>query len=510
MRPPLAVFGALRRTLPAFNAAETFVCRKSVHNQAQTGYKSGYKSIRQTPFLNAFRSRAAPARQQSTTAPSASPLSELSRSIGQQTSAPAKQTSFPEVTDKKVGYWLLGSAVSVFGIVIFGGLTRLTESGLSITEWRPVTGSLPPMNAEKWESEFALYRASPEFKLLNPRMTMEEFKQIYWMEWIHRLWGRFIGITFLLPTAYFIARRRVSAGMAFKLTGICGLIGFQGVIGWWMVASGLKDDLFAPGSHPRVSQYRLTAHLGTAFICYLAMFWNALTIFRENRLLANPQESSKILKQMMVPELKFFRRSVGALLVLVFATAMSGGLVAGLDAGLIYNEFPYMGLGLTPPKKELFDTFYSHVPDHSDLWWRNILENPSLVQLDHRIMATTTFTAVMALWAYTRFNPRVRALMTPAASKGMRGVVHLVWLQVALGISTLLYLVPVPLASAHQAGALALLTGTMALGSRVWFPKRAAKLVAQRLAAGAPRPSAIGKRGPGAMLAARTGMPARA
>ncbi|KAH0081299.1 COX15-CtaA-domain-containing protein, partial [Aureobasidium melanogenum] len=416
MRPPLAGFGALRRTLPAFNAAETFVCRKSVHNKAQTGYKS----VRQTPFLNAFRSRAAPARQQSTTAPSSSPLSELTKTIGQ-SSASAKnatrKSSFPETSDKKVGYWLLASSASVFGIVIFGGLTRLTESGLSITEWRPVTGSLPPMNAEKWESEFALYRASPEFKLLNPRMTLEEFKQIYWMEWIHRLWGRFIGITFLLPTAYFIARRRVSAGMALKLTGICGLIGFQGVIGWWMVASGLKDDLFAPGSHPRVSQYRLTAHLGTAFICYLAMFWNALSIFRENRLLANPQESSKLLKQMMVPELKFFRRSVGALLVLVFITAMSGGLVAGLDAGLIYNEFPYMGLGLTPPKKELFDTFYSHVPDHSDLWWRNVLENPSLVQLDHRILATTTFTAVMALWAYTRFNPRVRALMTPGAKK---------------------------------------------------------------------------------------------
>jgi cytochrome c oxidase assembly protein subunit 15 len=212
---------------------------------------------------------------------------------------------------------------------------------------------------------------------------------------------------------------------------------------------------------------------------------------------------------MMVPELKFFRRSVGALLVLVFVTAMSGGLVAGLDAGLIYNEFPYMGLGLTPPKKELFDTFYSHVPDNSDLWWRNALENPSLVQLDHRILATTTFTAVMALWAYTRFNPRVRSLMTPGAKKGMRGVVHLVWLQVALGISTLLYMVPTPLASMHQAGALALLTGTIALGSRVWFPKRAAKIVARRLVAKAPSPSAIGNRAPGAMLAARTGLPVR-
>lgn len=381
------------------------------------------------------------------------------------------------------------------------------SSRLSITEWRPVTGSLPPTTTEKWESEFALYRSSPEFKLLNPRMTLEEFKQIYWMEWIHRLWGRVVGLTFLLPTTYFIARRRVSARMALKLTGICGLIGFQGVLGWWMVKSGLKDDLFAPGSHPRVSQYRLTAHLGTAFICYLAMVWNGLTILRENRLLANPAESQKLLNAMAHPGLRFFRRSVGALAILVFITAMSGGLVAGLDAGLIYNEFPYMGLGLTPPFKELFDPFYSHVPDHSDLWWRNPLENPSLVQLDHRILATTTFTAVMALWAYTRYNPRVRALMTTGAKKGVRGVVHLVWLQVALGISTLLYLVPVPLASAHQAGALALLTGTIVLGSRVWVPKRAARLVAQRLSQGsATARSQVGRRGPEAMLRAQTGL----
>lgn len=363
------------------------------------------------------------------------------------------------------------------------------------------------MTLEKWESEFALYRASPEFKQINSRMTLEEFKQIYWMEWIHRLWGRVIGMSFLLPTAYFIARRRVSSRMALKLVGICGLIGFQGVIGWWMVKSGLKDDLFAPGSHPRVSQYRLTAHLGAAFICYLAMLWNGLAILRQHRLLANPAESQQLLTAMSNPALKVFRRSVAALAVLVFITAMSGGLVAGLDAGLIYNEFPYMGLGLTPPKKELFDTFYSHVPDHSDLWWRNMLENPSLVQLDHRVLATTTFTAVMALWAYTRFNPRVKALLTPGARKGVRGVVHLVWLQATLGITTLLYLVPVPLASAHQAGALALLTGTVVLGSRVWVPRRSARLVAQRLAqAHGASKAAVGRRGPDAMLRAQTGI----
>ncbi|MCJ1380279.1 Cytochrome c oxidase assembly protein cox15 [Xylographa soralifera] len=249
------------------------------------------------------------------------------------------------------------------------------------------------MNAADWDSEFTKYRSSPEFKILNPRMTLEEFKSIYYMEWGHRQWGRAVGLTFLLPAVYFIARRKVSAPIAVKVIGIAGLIGFQGVLGWWMVKSGLKDDLSAPGSHPRVSQYRLTAHLGTAFICYTAMLWNGLSILRERKLLDDPVAAKKTFSILRSPELKIFRRSVAGLAVLVFCTAMSGGLVAGLDAGLIYNEFPQMGLGLTPPKSELFSDFYSHTADGSDIWWRNMLENPSLVQLDHRILATTTFTA---------------------------------------------------------------------------------------------------------------------
>lgn len=354
--------------------------------------------------------------------------------------------------------------------------------------------------------------------MLNSRMTLEEFKQIYFMEWTHRLWGRVVGITFLLPTIYFIARRRVSSRMAVKLVGICTLIGFQGVIGWWMVKSGLKDDLFEPGSHPRVSQYRLAAHLGTAFVCYLAMVWNGLSILRQHRLLANPAEAQKLLAQISQPGLAPFRRGVAALCALIFVTAMSGALVAGLDAGLIYNDFPWMGGNLTPPKKELFDPFYSHVPDGSDLWWRNMLENPSLVQLDHRALAMTTFTAVLAMFAYTRYNPRIKSMLTKNAHRGVFGLVHLVSLQVVLGISTLWYLVPTPLAAAHQAGALALLTGVFVLGGRVWVPKRAAKLVAQKLASSAPSASALRhsgssplaaatKRGPDAMLSARTGLP---
>jgi cytochrome c oxidase assembly protein subunit 15 len=304
-------------------------------------------------------------------------------------------------------------------------------------------------------------------------MTLADFKQIYFMEWAHRLWGRAIGITFLLPTVYFIARRRVAPSVAWKLVGICGMIGFQGVIGWWMVKSGLKDDLFEPGSHPRVSQYRLTAHLGTAFAVYCSMILTGLSILKEHRMLADPAKAAKKIKALQQPFLRVFRGSVTGLTLLVFTTALSGALVAGLDAGLIYNEFPWMGLGLTPPKKELFDPFYSHVPDQSDLWWRNMLENPSLVQLDHRILATTTFTAIFSLFAYTRFAKGVRATLPKDVHKGVKNVVNLVSLQVTLGISTLIYMVPTWLASAHQAGALALLTGAVVLYSRISMPRRA-------------------------------------
>lgn len=318
-------------------------------------------------------------------------------------------------------------------------------------------------------------------------MTLQEFKSIYWMEWIHRLWGRVIGISFVVPTVYFIARRKMSKPMMGRVTGIAGLIGFQGFLGWWMVKSGLKDDLFAPGSHPRVSQYRLTAHLGAAFLCYSAMLWNGLSILRNNKLLhmshATAQSTMAALQH---PSLHIFKRATAFLTLLVFTTALSGGLVAGLDAGLIYNEFPYMGLGLTPPKKELFDPFYSKEPaPHNDLLWRNMTSNPSLVQLDHRILATTTFFAVQALFAYARYAPSMKVHLPRAAMKGVHGVMGFAWLQVTLGICTLIYMVPLPLASAHQAGALALLSYSLVLLNRIRVPKRVAGMVAKRAGTGA-------------------------
>lgn len=336
------------------------------------------------------------------------------------------------------------------------------------------------MSLADWESEFEKYRASPEFQLLNPHMTLEEFKKIYFMEWTHRLWGRFIGMSFVLPSLYFVARRRVSPRMAVNLLGISSLIGFQGFIGWWMVKSGLKDDLFAPGSHPRVSQYRLTTHLATAFVCYSWMLMSGLTILRTRRLLADPAAASAVINAIKNPALKTFRRSVLGVTGLVFLTAMSGGLVAGLDAGLIYNEFPKMGLGLTPPKSELWDKFYSRKEDGSDLWWRNMLENPSTVQLDHRIMAITTFCTILALFAYARTG-KVAAVLPKNAKKGTTGLVHLVTLQAALGISTLIYMVPTHLAATHQAGSLAVLTGALVLAHRLHIPKSTVRMIEKKL-----------------------------
>lgn len=354
------------------------------------------------------------------------------------------------------------------------------ENRLSITEWRPVTGSMFPMSKEEWESEFEKYRASPEFKLLNPHMNLEEFKQIYFMEWFHRLWGRFIGLSFVIPTLYFIARKRVTPKMAVNLLGISSLIGFQGIIGWWMVKSGLKDDLFAPGSHPRVSQYRLTTHLATAFVCYSWMLLSGLAVLRTHRWLKDPAAAIQITKAIAHPNLTPFRRSVFAVAALTFVTAMSGGLVAGLDAGLIYNEFPKMGLGFFPPKSELFDKFYSRKEDHSDLWWRNMLENPSTVQMNHRILAVSTFVAICALFVFAR-TKKIKPILPRNARRGSTGLLHIVSFQVALGISTLIYMVPISLAAAHQAGSLGVLSVALILAHRLHVPKPTLRILEQRV-----------------------------
>lgn len=397
----------------------------------------------------------------------------------------------PINTWRPVGYWLIGMSGLVFGIVVLGGLTRLTESGLSITEWRPVTGSIPPLSQAEWEEEFEKYKSSPEFKLLNSNITLSEFKFIFYMEWSHRLVGRAIGLGIVLPAAYFILKKKTTPHVTGRILLITALIGLQGFIGWWMVESGLDNKFMEePGSHPRVSQYRLTTHLAAAFVLYSTMVFTGLDILREARWTKNPAAAIKEIGMLDNPALKRFRAFSWGLFGLVFLTALSGGFVAGLDAGLIYNTFPMMGEGLIPPKSELFDPSYSKREPGSSwaLFWRNMLENPTTVQLNHRILATTTFFTILAFHLYSH---RLRPFIPKPAMRANNMVMGFVSLQVALGISTLLYCVPTWLGAAHQAGALALLTSVIIMCARLGQPRTAQRLLMATLA----------KRGPGAATA---------
>lgn len=384
-----------------------------------------------------------------------------------------KSTPPPVIPQKSIGYWLLGTSTLVFGIVVLGGLTRLTESGLSITEWKPVTGAVPPLNQQEWEEEFNKYKNSPEFKQLNSHITLNEFKFIFGMEWGHRLVGRCIGAFFILPALYFWARGRFTPQLTKRVVGLTGLLGLQGFIGWWMVKSGLDEEQLAERkSKPTVSQYRLTTHLGAAFLMYLGVLWTAFEILNENKLAnlakKSPEAVQAILKQLNNPALKKTKIAGLSLLALTFVTAMSGGMVAGLDAGLIYNTFPHMGDDWIPNGSELMSPVFSRKSDQSDLWWRNLLENPTTVQLVHRIFATTTFFAVLGAHIYVNRN---KGVVPIAAKRIMHGVMGVVTLQVALGITTLIYLVPIPLAALHQAGALALLTASLAFSAKLKKPR---------------------------------------
>lgn len=378
------------------------------------------------------------------------------------------------VPPKSVGYWLIGTSTLIFGIVVLGGLTRLTESGLSITEWKPVTGSIPPLNEQDWIDEFNKYKDSPEFKQLNSHITLEDFKFIFFMEWSHRLVGRCIGLFLIVPAVIFYARNKFTPRLTKRVIGLTGLLGLQGAIGWWMVKSGLDEEQLAERkSKPTVSQYRLTTHLGAAFLMYLAVLYTAFEVLNENKLLTmikkgKGQAVETILSQLQNPALKNTRMMALGLLVLTFVTAMSGGMVAGLDAGLIYNTFPHMGDDWVPSKNELMSDVFSRKLDKSDLFWRNCLENPTTVQLIHRIFATTTFFAVVGAHMYV--NKR-KAIIPKTAKSMMHATMGFVTLQVTLGITTLIYLVPISLAAAHQAGALALLTAVLAFCARLKKPR---------------------------------------
>ncbi|EMD41010.1 hypothetical protein CERSUDRAFT_44831 [Gelatoporia subvermispora B] len=395
--------------------------------------------------------------------------------------AQLRTAELPVLSPPSVAGWLIASSVLVFAVIVVGGVTRLTESGLSITEWRPITGILPPLSQSQWEEEFDKYKATPEFKLLNHSMTLPEFKSIFYMEWGHRVLGRIIGIAFVAPLIYFVARKRLTASLPKSLTGMALLIGAQGALGWYMVKSGLEDSLMeTPGTVPRVSQYRLAAHLGTAFVLYAGMLGTGIAALYDWRYATKGSwsglsDGSQFQKVLANPHVRRFARYSKGLTALVFLTALSGAFVAGLDAGLMYNEFPLMGGRLAPPTDELFSKDYAKAPDGSDMWWRNILENPTTVQFDHRCLAITTYAGTAILFAMTR-NPALRAALPPMARRMAVSAFAMANVQVLLGISTLLYLVPVPLAAAHQAGSVLLLTTMVQLLVALRRPGAAARI----------------------------------
>ncbi|ORX69520.1 cytochrome oxidase assembly [Linderina pennispora] len=370
------------------------------------------------------------------------------------TSGEAKRT----VDAPIVGYWSLFCASMVFGIIVWGGLTRLTESGLSIVEWKPITGATLPTSEAEWESEFEKYKQFPEYHKVHIGISLDEFKRIYFMEWFHRNIGRLFGVVYLLPAAYFVSKGMVTRTGTMKIGGLGLLLLGQGAMGWYMVASGLEKELGERSDAvPRVSQYRLTSHLTLAYLLYAGLSLYGWNNFRANRLLhskiANP-DALRALQQK--PAIQRFRRKIAASVVLASAACLSGGMVAGLDAGLIYNEFPQMGLGITPPLEELWNKAFAR-GDPSAMW-RNLTENPATVQLEHRILAVSTFFVLSALWWQGRRLP------LPKAS---RIVLHCMygaaWLQVALGISTLVNFVPIALASAHQANSVLVLATSLGL-----------------------------------------------
>ena len=324
----------------------------------------------------------------------------------------------PADIDRPLVAWLLACCVLVFAMIVVDSVTRLTHSGLSITEWQPIVGAIPPLSDRDWQDAFAKYRATPEYRLVNHGMSLADFKGIFWWEYAHRLLGRLIGLAYLLPLLWFWWRGRIPSRYGAALAAIFVLGGLQGAMGWYMVKSGLVDD-------PRVSQFRLTAHLAIAFAILGATWWLAQSLRHPRGAETAARDSASW-------------RIAAAVVALVALMVATGGIVAGIRAGFAYNTFPLMNGALVPPEILMLEP-----------WWRNFFWNMATVQFDHRIGAYALVVAVAWLWR--------RVARDPGCDRRSRAAVR--WLaaalavQVALGIATLLLVVPVPLAAMHQGGA---------------------------------------------------------
>jgi cytochrome c oxidase assembly protein subunit 15 len=332
-----------------------------------------------------------------------------------------RNESVSSMSSSPVRIWLCFIALLLGAIVLVGGATRLTESGLSITEWKPVTGAVPPLSGEAWNSEFEKYQLIPQYQLINKGMSLSQFKFIYFWEWSHRLLGRLIGVAFLLPLLFFWWQDMLDKKIRTPLAFLFILGGLQGFIGWWMVASGLT-------ARTSVAPYRLAAHLTLAFLIFAGIVW-LIVALRKPRAFSVPAP------------LTITWRMGWFVLAVAFAQVFMGAVVAGLDAGLTFITWPLMDGNVVPPSANLF----VQIP-----WWRNIFENPLTAQFIHRCLAYALLAGVL-----------LYAILTRKDHREIRFTIVLmcctVFLQAVLGVLTLIHAVPLPLALLHQLGALVII-----------------------------------------------------
>ncbi|MEL6979733.1 MAG: COX15/CtaA family protein [Pseudomonadota bacterium] len=332
---------------------------------------------------------------------------------------------------KLIRIWLFVLAALVIVQILVGGLTRLTDSGLSITEWRPVTGVIPPLSDAAWEAELEKYRSTTEYQVQNRGMSMAEFKVIYWWEWGHRQWGRLIGLVFVLPFAWFLYQKTIPQGWTGRIALLGGLGLLQGVIGWWMVASGLTGRL-------DVSQYRLAVHLGLAFVILGMIFWCALSLGREDWALLQARRRRE-------PSLRLY---ANALVGLAFLQILMGAFVAGMDAGRIYTQWPGMGEGIYPAGEPFLP-----------------FDEPAAAQFVHRVLGYLLVLAALFFWWASRRSAFAKTRLWGAIAAG------LVTAQAALGIVTLIHAAPPSWSILHQFGAVLLFAALVHAAHQAAYPK---------------------------------------
>ena len=392
-------------------------------------------------------------------------------------------TSTPLNPYAPVAKWIIGTSGLVAGMVHIGGITRLTKSGLSMTDWKPL-GSLPPISMEEWSEAFERYKQYPEWQQ-RKSMTVEEFKTIYYWEWGHRMLGRVVGVCFAAPWAYFALRKRIPAGYGNRMKLLFAMGGTQGLVGWWMVKSGLGDNRRDDRKEIRVSPYRLAAHLGMAFTTYSTLLWTGFGIMQipndvSNGVNGKVGSKSKIaeLVQVMSKEgIKYAKKiRSGAIAVtgLTAITVASGAFVAGNDAGNAYNTYPKMN-DQWIPREDMID------PDIKPVY-RNAFENTAMVQWNHRVLGTSTAISALALTGLGLFHPAARTAITPQVSRGLKTLGGVAVGQMTLGIVTLLNYVPIGLAAAHQLGSLVVLsTGIYVVHSLRYVSPGVLRIVSNRV-----------------------------